>query len=373
MVAVGMVAGGLILGGGVLDGSTFLGEGAALLAAFLWAAATLLFGRLGQRLSPLVLNLVKGVFAICFIGITLLIRTGFASNSTGVGVPPIATLYLVLSGGIGIGLGDTAYFAAINALGARRALLLETLAPPMAAILAWVFLSETLPLTAVSGIVLTLLGIAWVISERVPGTDSAPQKTGASTSLGEGIRIALVAVFCQASGAVLSRAALVDVVVDPLWSSLLRLLAGMVFMGILAICQPWRLGDYSTSPKLAPPKSAPPELITERPAVVRKSVRQTVNQQKNWSVRLRTSAIALKSPRFLSVVAVAAFFGTYLGIWLQQIALKYTAAGIAQALLATSPLFVLPMAGLLGERISPRSIGGVAIALTGVWLLIYIG
>ncbi|MEL6456276.1 MAG: EamA family transporter, partial [Cyanobacteria bacterium J06623_5] len=50
--------------------------------------------------------------------------------------------------------------------------------------------------------------------------------------------------------------------------------------------------------------------------------------------------------------------------------LKYTAAGIAQALLATSPLFILPMAALLGERISQRAIWGVAAALAGVWLLL---
>lgn len=371
-----MVVAGIMAGGGA-----FVGEGAALLAAFLWAAATLLFGRLGQQLSPLVLNLVKGVFAIGFIGITLLIRTELTSPTAGAGLPWMATLYLILSGGIGIGLGDTAYFAAINALGARRALLLETLAPPMTAVLAWVFLSETLPLTAVLGIVLTLLGIAWVISERVPGADVTSQPGGGTTSLGGGLRIALIAVFCQASGAVLSRAALVDVAVDPLWSSLLRLLAGMAFMGGLAVCQPWRLGDYSASGKSAEPESGrpdtaqatPPTLIATKTAAVRKSVRQSTNRQQNWSVRLQKSAIALKNPKFLGVVAVAAFFGTYLGIWLQQIALKYTAAGIAQALLATSPLFVLPMAALLGDRISIRSIFGVAITLTGVWLLIYIG
>jgi drug/metabolite transporter (DMT)-like permease len=55
---------------------------------------------------------------------------------------------LALSGVIGIGLGDTAYFAAINRLGPRRALLLETLAPPIAALLALVFLQEALSLRA---------------------------------------------------------------------------------------------------------------------------------------------------------------------------------------------------------------------------------
>ncbi|MGB3669191.1 MAG: EamA family transporter, partial [Phormidesmis sp.] len=78
----------------------------------------------------------------------------------------------------------------------------------------------------------------------------------------------------------------------------------------------------------------------------------------------------MMSPRLLGAIALTSFFATYLGIWLQQVALKYTATGIAQALLATSPLFVLPMAALLGERLSWRTVGGVVIALAGVCLLL---
>ncbi|HEY9736306.1 MAG TPA: hypothetical protein V6D06_08490, partial [Trichocoleus sp.] len=47
------------------------GELAALAAAFLWAASTVIFGRLGKSLSPLVLNIAKGLVALSLIGITL--------------------------------------------------------------------------------------------------------------------------------------------------------------------------------------------------------------------------------------------------------------------------------------------------------------
>ncbi len=322
-----------------INDSSYIGEIAALTAAFLWAAATLMFGKIGQQLAPVVLNLVKGAFAVVFILIALTIR-GWAENSVGVPhLPLTSTIYLLFSGGIGIGLGDTAYFSAINTLGARRALLLETLAPPMTAVLAWIFIAERLSPMAVAGIALTLLGIAWVISERVPGTDKP--------TWGNGIKVALLATFCQALGAVLSRAALVDNSVDPLWSSLLRLLAGLVFMGCLVVLQPQRLGEYR---------------------------RHTVEGwHDTWQSRWQNSLTAMKTPKVLIAVAIAAFFGTYLGIWLQQIALKYTAAGIAQSLLATSPLFVLPMVALLGDRISWRAAIGAAIALAGVWLLLYVG
>ena len=321
------------------DGA-FVGEGAALLAAFLWAAATLMFGRMGRQLSPLVLNLVKGVFALAMLLLTILVQAGVAGAPD---LPLISVMLLVLSGGLGIGLGDTAYFSAINALGARKALLLETLAPPMSTVLAWVFLSERLPLSAIAGIIITLLGIAWVISERVPG-DPVPTTRA-------GLQVALLATFCQAAGAVLSRAALAETAVSPLWSSLIRLAAGLVFMAGLVVVKPQYLDVKVTT--------------------VRQTLQTKTLQAKTLQHRWRSVAVTLKSPRLLGAVAIASFFATYLGIWLQQTALKYTAAGIAQALLATSPLFVLPIAALLGEKISQRAILGVAIALGGVWLLLY--
>ncbi|NJM97757.1 MAG: DMT family transporter [Phormidesmis sp. RL_2_1] len=323
-----------------------IGELAALTAAFWWAAATLMFGKLGQTLSPLVLNLVKGLFAIAFLLLTLAVQAAIQGplSAGSQGLPIRSAIYLVLSGGLGIGFGDTAYFAAINTLGARRALLLETLAPPMAAILAWIFLTEQLSFRAIAGIVITLVGIAWVISERVPGTSKA--------TVGAGVRMALLATFCQASGAVLSRAALADVAVQPLLSSLIRLIAGLAFMVILwGLRLPYLLTERSSPDRSSPDRSSPNRLL----------------EQDSWA----STVSALKSPRILATVAITSFFATYLGIWLQQISLKYTAAGIAQALLATSPLFVLPMAAILGEKISWRSLAGVAIALGGIWLLLY--
>jgi len=332
----------------ITDGSAFVGEAAALTAAFLWAAATLMFGKLGKQLAPLVLNIVKGLFAIAFLATTLAVQQMVSTSNFTLSLPTDAAVLLLLSGAIGIGLGDTAYFSAINTLGARKALLLETLAPPVAAILAWIFLSEQLSITSVIGILLTLIGIAWVVSERVPGADHTKQ--------GVGVKFALLAVFCQAAGAVLSRSALDGTVVAPLWSSLIRLFAGLVFMCVLAVIQPHQLGDYQ-------PIAASSVSSLEGPL-------KEFDKNK-WRSRWHQSLTDLKTPSLLLGIAMASFLATYLGIWLQQIALKYTAAGIAQALLATSPLFVLPMSALLGDRISWRAAFGALIALLGVWVLLF--
>jgi drug/metabolite transporter (DMT)-like permease len=72
----------------------------------------------------------------------------------------------------------------------------------------------------------------------------------------------------------------------------------------------------------------------------------------------------------LLITLGVAFFSTYLGIWLQQIALKSTAAAIAQTLGATSPLFVLAITALQGKAVSGRSIGGAIAAVFGIWVLL---
>ena len=289
------------------------GEAAALTAAFLWAVSTLLFGRLGKHLTPTLLNAAKGLLAIAMIALTLLFRQANLSGLTAVSVG-----VLLASGAIGIGLGDTAYFSALNYLGARRVLLMETLAPPLAAVLALIFLQEQLSALAWVGIGLTLLGVSWVISERVPVADQTPPLTL------PGILYGGLAALGQATGAVLSRFALADSLVDPLGSSLLRLLGGLVILlGLL-----------------------------------------------RWRGPIADQVRPLRSGRVLGGVAIAAFFGTYLAIWLQQTALKYAPTGIAQALTSTSPLFILPIAALLGDRITLRAVGGVLVALMGIWLLV---
>lgn len=288
----------------------FRGELAALTAAFLWAAASFIYARLGQRFSPLWLNLIKSSLAIGLIVLTigLLPHQSFQLSWASVGL-------LGLSGAVGIGFGDSVFFAALTYLGARRALLLEAIAPPLSALLAILFLDEQLSVLAWIGIFTTVAGVTWVVVERTPDQPAL--------QLRRGVILGLLAALAQASGAVLSRSGLVDSSVTPLWSSLIRLSAAvLVLLPVLAIQRPaW--------PLLHP----------------------------------------LRSGRLLGGLAIAAFAGTYLGIWLQQTALKYTATGIAQALTATSPLFILPIALLTGEKVSLRALIGALVALAGIWLL----
>jgi drug/metabolite transporter (DMT)-like permease len=292
----------------------FIGELAALGAAFLWAVSSVVYGILGQKLSPLWLNLSKGIIAIAMILVTLLVTS---SSLPQIGWIPLSGL--VLSGIVGIGLGDTAYFTTLNYLGARRTLLMETLAPPFAALLAWGFLGEILSLQALFGIGLTLFGIAWVITERAAA--SVVTRSHPLRGVGWGILSAI----SQAVGSVLARSALVNSEISPLWSALIRLSGGTLCIMVLLCIVRWR----SPQDKLAPP----------------------------WSRRL------------VGAIILTAFGSTYLGLWLQQTSLKFSPVGISQTLMGTSPLFVIPLALALGETVSVRSLFGVLIAIAGVGIL----
>lgn len=295
--------------------AAYRGELAALTAALIWAIASIVYTGVGRTLSPLLLNLVKGLIALVLLILTLLL--------TGQRLPQVhpAMMGLLLASGVlGIGLGDTAYFEALNCLGPRRSLVLESLSPPLTAILAWVFLGETLNGAAWVGIGLTILGVTWVVLERtsaIPDFHPRPVR---------GILCGVLAAISQAGGAVLSRGALVNTDISPLWSTFIRLAAGVLVLLV------WLLLQERRADELKP----------------------------------------LRSWQLLAIVTGTAFASTYLGIWLQQLSLKYAPAGIAQALSATSPIFVIPIAAIvLRERISLQANLGAVLALAGIWLLFH--
>jgi drug/metabolite transporter (DMT)-like permease len=295
----------------------FAGEIAALVAAILWCVSSVVYGRVGATIPPLHLNLIKGIVAIAFLLVTIAVTGDFFPV-----LPPIPFCLLLLSGVVGIGLGDTAFLAAINSMGARRVLLMQTLAPPITAVLALIFLQERLNISAWCGVLLTIFGVAWVISERTV------EMNGGLAPKWRGIGFALLAAVANASGAVLSRAALAGTNINPLWAALIRLGAAIFLL------LPWII----------------------------------------WQQQSRTSPIFAywQSRKVIVATCFAAFCGTYLGIWLQQVAIKFTAVGIASTLLQTSPVFILPLSMWMGEKVSLRAIAGVLVAIAGIALLFYL-
>ncbi len=142
-----------------------------------------------------------------------------------------------------------------------------------------------------------------------------------------GIGFGLLASVCQASGVVISHFALVAGDVNPLLGALIRLSIG-VFAVMLVISfvekSPWSSMKAHLKGML----------------------------QKDWLL-----------------ILAAIFIGTFIALWLQQIALKYANPAVAQTLIATSPLFMLGIYKLKGQKLTRRAILGTISAVVGVGII----
>jgi drug/metabolite transporter (DMT)-like permease len=295
-------------------------EAFALSSAALWAVASALFTIEGRTLSPAVMNAVKSMGAALVFALVLLVSpVGPLGRPAGSLFPAGAvSLVLVLSGLIGIALGDTCYFESLARIGVRRSLMVGLLAPVFTAVAAAIA-GQPLPgIPGFAGISLTLGGILLVVRVApVRGDTTVPRHHGVG-AWGFGVMAAL----CQAIGIVMTKDAIGRSGVLP--ASLLRLLAGG--LGILVF-----------------------ELLRGRGAGLPAAV-----------VR------GFARPRLV----LAALLGTVVAFYLFQVAVMLGSPPVTAALCATSPILVAPIAARwLGERMPWTAALGTLLAVGGVVLV----
>jgi len=291
----------------------YIGPFAALLAALFWALATLLYARAGSHLNAAQLNLVKGFVAVPLLAITAVLSGDFLSfdGST-------AAWLLLASGVIGITIGDTLYFAALRRLGPWHTMLLEYLAPPFAAVLALILLQQGMSWMQVIAALVVIAGVIWVITERKARQSEATVVSRSGLAAGVG------ASFCQALGLVMAFHALTEFNVSALHAAFVRLGAGTLALTIA--------------------------LLLLKPSIIKTTRAAVRHTSVPW-------------------LLLAIFMGTFLAIWLQQLAIASIHPGVAQTLLATAPLWLIPIRMLQGEKMSARAIAGALLALTGITML----
>ncbi|CAH6856650.1 Predicted permease, DMT superfamily protein [Vibrio chagasii] len=298
----------------------YIGEIAAIGAAIVWACATWIYGQFGHRFSAMQLNIIKGLVAsvMMLLVMPLIPMPEFELSANHFWI-------LAISGIIGIAIGDSAYFAALKRIGANKTLLLESLAPPLSGVLALMFLGAALTLQSWLGVVITTLAVTFVVFQ--PSNSVSDDST--NQAQWSGIGYGLVASVCQASGVVISHYALVAGDIPPLLGALIRLAIG-VFAVMIII-----------------------PFVENKPySSIKRDLWEMTKLDKLW---------------LLSAI----FVGTFLALWLQQIALKNANPAIAQTLIATSPVFILVIYALKGEKVSKQSLIGTLAAVGGISLFFY--
>ncbi len=267
--------------------------------------AAVLFQQLGQQISAVALNLFKGIVAIICIGLVL-VPVGIADVSGD------AFLLLAASGLVGICLGDTLYFMTINRLGSRLTLLIGSLIPVATALIAITVLGERISLGAGIGLVLTIIGVTYVLWERsVIKAEFTQWRAGLVFGLLFVLANALAIIFTKVG--VQDIPALDATLIRTVWAIL-----GLAFWGLIS-----------------------------------RSLFSWVKPLQDRKLRNR--------------MLLASIIGAFLGTWLSVAALKYTHTAVAVTLNSTSPLFVLPLAMVvLKEQITWRAVSGAFVAIMGI-------
>jgi len=299
------------------------GEAFALLAAFTWACAMVLFKYSGERVPPLTLNLFKNAVAIPLLLLTILAApaTGpLLADETLANVlarPGRDIWILIASGVIGIAVADTLFFHGLNMVGVGITAIVDCLYTPAVFFFSWLLLHE--PLTAEH-----FLGAALILSGVVLCSGAPPPPKTTRAQIVAGVLLLTLAMTAMAFGIVIAKPALEGF---PLvWAATIRLAGGSVALAGVSFALPTRRAI--------------------------------------WSVFRPSAAWRSSVP--------GAVLGTYLAYVFWVAGFKYADASRNAILNQTSIIFAMVLATLVvRERLGGRKLLAVILALAGVLVVLH--
>ena len=294
-----------------MESIPYIGEILSLLTAVFWAVAVILFKKSGETVHPIGLNLFKNAMGFLLILITM----GLFKEALFHQIPLADYGVLMLSGAIGIGIGDTLLFACLNLLGAGLTAIVDCLYSPFIIVLAVLFLGESLTFLQIFGAVLVVFAVL-TITLKGGGLDIDRHK------FIRGIIFGILAMLSTAVGVVIVKPLLSRI--PFLWATEVRLLGALLMLTLILLFHHGR--------------------------------------------RKILSSILDKKSR-LYVIA-GSFFGAYMAMLFWLGGMKFTQASIAAALNQTNSIFIVILAAVwLKEPLNARRIFAIIIAFLGVILV----
>jgi drug/metabolite transporter (DMT)-like permease len=296
------------------------GELAALITALFYSFSSTFFTFATRNFTSIVMNRIRLLMAACLI---LIIHSLFFGSALPLNAGPSRWFWLGTSGIIGLVLGDVFLYQAYRAIGARMGMLLLSLSPVIAALVAWLFLGETLGIFEILGIIITLAGIAWVVMN-----ENGTRKNGANHAESKTYLIGLVcglgAATGQAFGMVLSKKGLSGGF-SPISGNVIRIVTAAVTLWIITLLQ---------------------------------------GQAKPTFEQLSSQ------PRSIWPLVAGMIAGPILGVSFSLYAVQNANVGVASTLIALPPIFLLPISYFVfKEHIGWSAIAGTFLAMVGVAIL----
>jgi drug/metabolite transporter (DMT)-like permease len=293
----------------------FIGELAALATSCFFAMTALIFTHTGREVGSQVTNRARLTLALIYLIVInlVLFREPLPFSAEG-----SRWLWLGLSGVIGLSLGDAFLFQALVSVGARLGTLLLSLAPIFGSIIAWLFFGEILSILQITGIVLALAGIAWVVLSHQEPPDTPRGHTR------RGVIFGMLAGLGQAVGLVLSKQGMFGDF-SPFQANAIRMLAAVIFIWAWTALD-GKIGATFTA-------------LREKPQVLR-------------------------------LIALGALVGPLFGVSASLLAVQHTEVGVASTLMALPPVIILPISYFVfKEKIGWQAIFGTVLAIAGVAVL----
>jgi drug/metabolite transporter (DMT)-like permease len=290
-----------------------VGEISALLTALVWAGAVIMFRKSGEKVHPIALNLFKNVLVL-----VLMVPTIYLAGQTLSRQAPFGDYALLLiSGVIGIGIGDTLLLKCLNQIGAGRTAIVGCLYSPFIITLSIIFLGERFTITQAAGAFLVVLAVLSTTGKGESG--EITRKT-----LLFGILWGVLAEACVAVSIVMIKPLLTR---SPLlWATEIRLIGAAPALGLILLCHPYK----------------------------------------------RKIISSLTSPGRWGYTIGGSFTGQYAAMLLWLTGMKYAQASVASALNQTSTIFVVFLAALfLKERLTARRITAAVAAVLGALLVTF--
>ncbi|PPR47458.1 MAG: hypothetical protein CFH19_00497 [Alphaproteobacteria bacterium MarineAlpha5_Bin9] len=268
----------------------------ALIAAFCWSVSSLISADVSRELGGIGFNRLR----LILVSIMLLIFTFFDNNWVTIKHEYIAII--LISGIIGVLIGDTLLFIALQRIGPRRNNILFALAAPFTIILNIFILKENMNLLEFLGCIVVFIGVVLAITY---GSNKKNEHRWEiiEGSIIYGIILGVLAALCQAIGIIMMKPILNNGA-DPIVSAALRTSVSALILSL----------SFLTNYKLFKDKT-----------------------KYTFKIFYKTT--------------IAGFMGMALGMSLLLISLKYADAGIVATLSSTSPIIILFLIWLITKKI----------------------
>jgi len=299
----------------------YLGEICSLLSAVFWALAIIIFKKIGDRVSPMVINPVKSTIGLLLFILTYIILDIPLTPNTQFSNTDLITL--AISGIIGIGIADIIFLHSLNILGAGISAIVDTVYSPFVIFFAFIILGESLTAIQLFGGVL-IIGSILYTSTKIQNIPVNRKR------FKQGVLYGVGSIAMMALGIVMIKPILNTVSNQPrlqMWIAGYRLISGVLVSG---------------------------------------SIMLYVNQKENILGALRDRTLWLP-------LMVSSVLATYLGIAMWVMGMSMTTASISSILNQTATIFIMIFAWIfLGEPLTKRRILSIIVAMLGAYL-VFIG